>query len=123
MDDFACHLLGAGVCESDRWRPPVATHQTENQGRTGIPTKVEGQAEERPEEAELTERPEEESNAMQTEGEEDLDIVTSFQQGDRLGSVSDERNWASWIVLPLRTGLPLRKHVLSRNDNDNDTFE
>ena len=51
---------------------------------------------------------------MQTEGEEDLHIVTSFQQGDRLGGVSDERNWASWIVLPLRTGLPLRKHVLSR---------
>ena len=25
MDDFACHLLGAGVCESDRRRPPTAT--------------------------------------------------------------------------------------------------
>ena len=25
VDDFACHLVGAGVCESDRWRPPAAT--------------------------------------------------------------------------------------------------
>ena len=22
VDDFSCHLLGAGVCESQRWRPP-----------------------------------------------------------------------------------------------------
>ena len=62
VDDFARHLLGAGVCESDKWRPSTATHH--NLARRG-------QAEERPEEAEQPGQPEEESNAMQMEDEED----------------------------------------------------
>ena len=61
MDDFARQLLGAGVCESDKWRPSKATHH--NLARRG-------QAEEGAEEAEQPGRPEEESNAMQMEDEE-----------------------------------------------------
>ena len=65
-------------CESERWRPSTAARphesarrrQTESQGRTGISTNVESQAEERQEEVEQTERPEEEWNVMQMQGEE-----------------------------------------------------
>ena len=52
---FVCHLLGAGVCESERWRPPTATvphsanpalsGRTVTHGRTGTSTNVESQAE------------------------------------------------------------------------------
>ena len=37
VDDFECHLLGAGVCELDRWRPPTATPALVNprRGATG----------------------------------------------------------------------------------------
>ena len=59
------------MCGSDRWRPSQATHQTEGHGRTDIFANVESQAEKSSEQAEEAERPEEELNAMQTEGEED----------------------------------------------------
>ena len=45
--------------------------QTESQGRTGISTQVQSQPEKMQEEAKQTERPQEEFNAMHTEGEED----------------------------------------------------
>ena len=55
--DFECDLLTAGVCESDRWLPSKATHQTDLQGRNDIPTKAESQTEERPKKEEQTEQP------------------------------------------------------------------
>ena len=71
VDDFACHLPGAGVRESIRWRPSKATHQTWLQGRDGSPTKAQDQAEKRQKKVEQTEQTEEGFNEAQTEGEED----------------------------------------------------
>ena len=90
---FVCHLPGAGVCESERWRPPTATvphsanpalsGRTETHGRTGTSTNVESQTEdaidpngltvkaERPDEVKQAERQEEQLKAMQMEDEED----------------------------------------------------
>ena len=58
VDDFACHLLRAGVWESDRWPPSKAAHQEAS-------TKAQSQEERK------SEQPEEELNEVQTEGEED----------------------------------------------------
>ena len=46
-----------------------------------------------------------------------LDMVTSFQLGDRLEAYLTEEELVSWTVLPLRPRLPLRQleHALSRN--------
>ena len=65
-DDFACHLLGAGVCVSDRWRPPTAARplnlawkgQTGSQGRTGTPTNEGSKAKHGTDLNGLSERPE-----------------------------------------------------------------
>ena len=77
VDDFACHLLGGGLCELDRCRPPAATRpnnpswkgQTGRQRRTGTSTNEGSQAKIATDLNDLSERPDQVKQAEQLEGE------------------------------------------------------